>query len=342
MFYLFFFFFSSRRRHTRSLRDWSSDVCSSDLDAFARNPELPPDRLERRRVAVAVQAIAHLQNVALALGQLGHRPPQYVLLQADADLFLGRRLLAREEIAERALVRVADRPVEARHRPSRLAHLAELLERQPGPLRDLLVGRRATELGRELALGPREPLLALHDVDGNPDRAGLVRDSALHGLPDPPGRVRRELEPAAPVELLDRPDQPDDPLLNQVEQRQVMALVALGDRDDEPEVRVDHSVLRLLVPALDPFRELAVDVGALLGLAAAVVGHLDPALVELVVDPAHLVVVELVLGDELVEARQVDAAEPLSLGDQRRNRFFVLGIAHCFFFIPDRARLTCR
>src|SRR2546421_2509253 len=25
------FFFSSRRRHTRSDRDWSSDVCSSDL-----------------------------------------------------------------------------------------------------------------------------------------------------------------------------------------------------------------------------------------------------------------------------------------------------------------------
>src|SRR4029453_17831459 len=29
----FFFFFSSRRRHTRSLCDWSSDVCSSDLKA---------------------------------------------------------------------------------------------------------------------------------------------------------------------------------------------------------------------------------------------------------------------------------------------------------------------
>src|SRR3989440_9578426 len=27
----FMFFFSSRRRHTRSDRDWSSDVCSSDL-----------------------------------------------------------------------------------------------------------------------------------------------------------------------------------------------------------------------------------------------------------------------------------------------------------------------
>src|SRR5690606_40692746 len=27
----FYFFFSSRRRHTRFSRDWSSDVCSSDL-----------------------------------------------------------------------------------------------------------------------------------------------------------------------------------------------------------------------------------------------------------------------------------------------------------------------
>src|SRR5215813_15646323 len=29
--FFFFFFFSSRRRHTRCGRDWSSDVCSSDL-----------------------------------------------------------------------------------------------------------------------------------------------------------------------------------------------------------------------------------------------------------------------------------------------------------------------
>src|SRR5437879_7632598 len=29
---MFFFFFSSRRRHTRYIGDWSSDVCSSDLE----------------------------------------------------------------------------------------------------------------------------------------------------------------------------------------------------------------------------------------------------------------------------------------------------------------------
>src|SRR5207249_6092479 len=34
------FFFSSRRRHTRSKRDWSSDVCSSDLYALGGGCEL--------------------------------------------------------------------------------------------------------------------------------------------------------------------------------------------------------------------------------------------------------------------------------------------------------------
>src|SRR2546422_11247 len=37
---LFFFFFSSRRRHTRCSRDWSSDVCSSDLDTVSVNAKV--------------------------------------------------------------------------------------------------------------------------------------------------------------------------------------------------------------------------------------------------------------------------------------------------------------
>src|SRR5437588_895862 len=36
--FFFFFFFSSRRRHTRSLCDWSSDVCSSDLLGMLPQP----------------------------------------------------------------------------------------------------------------------------------------------------------------------------------------------------------------------------------------------------------------------------------------------------------------
>src|SRR5215211_8569451 len=44
----FFFFFSSRRRHTRSLCDWSSDVCSSDL---LRPDQAPVLRAVERSVA---------------------------------------------------------------------------------------------------------------------------------------------------------------------------------------------------------------------------------------------------------------------------------------------------
>src|SRR6516162_7109864 len=38
----FFFFFSSRRRHTRLQGDWSSDVCSSDLDRLLDPLERDP------------------------------------------------------------------------------------------------------------------------------------------------------------------------------------------------------------------------------------------------------------------------------------------------------------
>src|SRR5260370_10554039 len=40
-----FFFFSSRRRHTRFKCDWSSDVCSSDLNStiWASSRGLPPE-----------------------------------------------------------------------------------------------------------------------------------------------------------------------------------------------------------------------------------------------------------------------------------------------------------
>src|SRR5947209_17662139 len=48
--FVLFFFFSSRRRHTRYWRDWSSDVCSSDL--VMRNGKLlqmgTPDEIYNR------------------------------------------------------------------------------------------------------------------------------------------------------------------------------------------------------------------------------------------------------------------------------------------------------
>src|SRR5206468_5954142 len=72
------FFFSSRRRHTRSDRDWSSDVCSSDLlhvvpdvqiEALqrvlaARAPVLPyPFLQEGQRVRIARGPLADVEGI---------------------------------------------------------------------------------------------------------------------------------------------------------------------------------------------------------------------------------------------------------------------------------------
>src|SRR5438034_11650445 len=48
-----FFFFSSRRRHTRSLCDWSSDVCSSDLEISNRKVVPAEPLMSRRRQQTA-------------------------------------------------------------------------------------------------------------------------------------------------------------------------------------------------------------------------------------------------------------------------------------------------
>src|SRR5207302_2515953 len=48
--FFFFFFFSSRRRHTRFSRDWSSDVCSSDLPRWSRSRRTAARRRSKRAV----------------------------------------------------------------------------------------------------------------------------------------------------------------------------------------------------------------------------------------------------------------------------------------------------
>src|SRR5215471_13079957 len=71
----FFFFFSSRRRHTRSLRDWSSDVCSSDLiDQAAASGDVPAPGMTHLQHAQPVlfghQLLAHVQAFARDVSRL--------------------------------------------------------------------------------------------------------------------------------------------------------------------------------------------------------------------------------------------------------------------------------
>src|SRR5438132_13277462 len=68
LFCFLFFFFSSRRRHTRSLCDWSSDVCSSDVELGVAEirPVLAAASVARPKGERAAARHAHWQKIAIA------------------------------------------------------------------------------------------------------------------------------------------------------------------------------------------------------------------------------------------------------------------------------------
>src|SRR4029079_5064509 len=107
-----------------------------------------------------------------------------------------------------------------------------------------------------LALGTADLVELLDDVDRDADRSRLVGERAGDRLADPPGRVGRELEALAVVELLRGADEAERALLNQVEEGQALVSVVLRDRDDQAEVRLDHLLLRVEIAALDALREV--------------------------------------------------------------------------------------
>src|SRR6266403_1489656 len=112
--YIVVFFFSSRRRHTISLRDWSSDVCSSDL-AQGRGKVVAVDRLEmaptpgvefiRRdflgpgagdEIKALLGGSADVVLSDMAANATGHRPTDHlrVMALAEAAADFAREVLA--------------------------------------------------------------------------------------------------------------------------------------------------------------------------------------------------------------------------------------------------------
>src|SRR5260221_14519895 len=75
------FFFSSRRRHTRSLCDWSSDVCSSDLKELG----VGDFDLEIWNAVAAPKAMpaAHVQKLAEAVSEIARSPEMRARLAAQ-------------------------------------------------------------------------------------------------------------------------------------------------------------------------------------------------------------------------------------------------------------------
>src|SRR5215211_8046846 len=73
----FFFFFSSRRRHTRSLCDWSSDVCSSDIEPPRDRvfDDLARELRERQVVPALIGSAERSHGVTRLLKALRHEAP---------------------------------------------------------------------------------------------------------------------------------------------------------------------------------------------------------------------------------------------------------------------------
>src|SRR6266498_1601933 len=107
---LLFFFFSSRRRHTRCGRDWSSDVCSSDLTA-ARvvtgfdSPRQSPDIRRQVREEAAdlregfIFAFDFIVDCAAA-ASVNARPAQFFFRDLLAYATLDHRRARDEELAD--------------------------------------------------------------------------------------------------------------------------------------------------------------------------------------------------------------------------------------------------
>src|SRR5215475_8054155 len=133
-----FFFFSSRRRHTRFSRDWSSDVCSSDLP----------------QVLAEVAAGVRRANQDLARAEQVRR---FTLLPAEWTAETGeltptlkrrRRVIARASRRRNRTALRAARPGRDRRDPG--TRLASRRQASPGAARSLLVRRQARQRSQRL------------------------------------------------------------------------------------------------------------------------------------------------------------------------------------------------
>src|SRR5206468_5673116 len=96
------FFCSSRRRHTRSDRDWSSDVCSSDLSGLFNTNAQSPEDLNWIR---SLTPESFRKNMAALVRRYDERSPDGpahfpVVFEKTKRLWLNEPNIAKEELAK--------------------------------------------------------------------------------------------------------------------------------------------------------------------------------------------------------------------------------------------------
>src|SRR3712207_2124445 len=145
-----FFFFSSRRRHTRYWRDWSSDVCSSDL-ADPREVDPRPGAAAEDAPFLGVPVEDRLHRVLDAEDEAG--AALRLLLEADVepDGRVERRHLVQEDVGQLRLEGVA--VLHGREVAALAAPVGDGARDAGDHLLDRALARRRAELAAEVLLG---------------------------------------------------------------------------------------------------------------------------------------------------------------------------------------------
>src|SRR3712207_4262959 len=179
----FVFFFSSRRRHTRYWRDWSSDVCSSDLKTISEAERLVPTSsllvdiifpvaVQRARLLLAQGKVDDAARWCAERGLSVEDEPSY--LREREHLVLARVLLAQDK-PDQALM-LLERLLEAARAAGRSGSVIEILALQSLALREK--GKRepaVSILSQALALA--EPEGYVHTfADKGPPMAALLSE----------------------------------------------------------------------------------------------------------------------------------------------------------------------
>src|SRR6266498_5376793 len=107
-----FFFFSSRRRHTRCGRDWSSDVCSSDLPKA--DGQVGMAALAKIQDAVGFESLQYDDQIGkvslIGAGMRSHPGVSAVFFTAIADAGVNVEMISTSEIRISVVCRSEDVP----------------------------------------------------------------------------------------------------------------------------------------------------------------------------------------------------------------------------------------
>src|SRR5579884_366577 len=217
-----FFFFSSRRRHTRWPRDWSSDVCSSDLGGIKeRMTDSPPAMAMTDMVRRSLNTFIDMQHdfLTTASKQADHwlhaikagKPygsDHMIEMAREAmDHFVRAQKKFLDVIAEETNHATSGRPVPKMKKTeiSKLAHEAAnaFLEAQKKMLdvagHQMNVNLKVAERAMEILKPLRLPIASLtgESVKGFVEaEKALIDNIVKHGRPMPAARPKAHRKPA--------------------------------------------------------------------------------------------------------------------------------------------------